>query len=148
MIRRAVLSLLAMALGWVGGFLFFVVYMVSLTPAGRPTDVEATLVWTGFFIAVAWLIFVLPVVYWVPPSSQLLSPPTCTLAGAAYGLTVFLLVLGWWTGFWSEILYLIYALIVGAVAGLSFSLLVRSEALCALFGRRTTSAREATHRKG
>ena len=107
--------------------------MTYVTSQGRPTDVEAILVWTAIFIAVAWILFVLPLIFLVPDASRIFSPPVAPVFGAVYGLVAFLLLVGWWTGLWIERLYLNYSLVVGSTTGLAYSsflyLLRRTEAV-------------------
>lgn len=119
--RKLILSFLAILIGWATGFIYFVVYMTFFTSWGRPTDVEAILFWTAIFISIAWILVVLPFVFLVPVSSRFLSLPVATFIGAVAGLVAFLLLVGWWTGFWTERLYLGYALVVGAATGLAYS---------------------------
>jgi len=120
-IRKFALSFLAVLIGWATGFIYFVVYMTLFTSWGRPTDVEAILYWTAIFISIAWILVVLPFIFLVPDSSGFFSLPRATLTGAVAGLVTFLLLVGWWTGFWTEKLYLGYALVVGAATGLAYS---------------------------
>ena len=107
------------------GFIYFVVYMTFFTSWGRPTDVEAILFWTAIFILIAWILFVLPFVFLVPDTSRFFSLPAATFIGAIAGLAAFLLLVGWWTGFWTEGLYLGYALVVGAATGFTYASLLR-----------------------
>ena len=120
-IYKFALSFLAVLIGWATGFIYFVIYMTLFTSWGRPTDVEAILFWTAIFISIAWILVVLPFVFLVPDSSRFFSLPRATFLGAVAGLVTFLLLVGWWTGFWTERLYLGYALVVGGATGLAYS---------------------------
>jgi hypothetical protein len=118
---KVLLSFISAAVGWATGFLFYVGYVTFLTPWGRPTDVEAILFWTGIFVVMAWVLVVLPFILLVNESSDLLRFPIAVIVGAIGGLVSFLVLVGWWTGFWKEIFYLAYAAIVGAVTGGSYA---------------------------
>ncbi len=122
--RKLFFSFFAALIGWAAGFVYYALYMTYFTPWGRPTDVPAILSWSAVFVFIAWLIFVLPVVYLVPSSSRIFSLPGAPAVGAAAGLGAFLLHAGWWTGFWTESLYRGYALVVGAATGLVYASLV------------------------
>ncbi len=82
---------------------------------------EAILVWTAVFVTISWLIFVVPLIALVPDSSKILTLPFTPLFGAICGLVAFLLLVGWWTGFWSHLLYLSYSVVVGAITGLFYA---------------------------
>ena len=123
--RRLIFSFLAVLSGWAAGFLYFVLYMTFFTSWGRPTDVEAVLFWSAIFIFIAWILFVLPLVFLIPDPSKVFSLPAATFIGAVAGLAGFLLLVGWWTGFWTEGLYLGYALVVGATTSLAYSSFLR-----------------------
>ena len=124
-VRRFILSFLAVLIGWAAGFIYFVVYMTFFSSWGRPTDVEAIMFWTAIFIFIAWILVVLPFVLLISDSSRFFSVPVAALIGAVAGLVTFLLLVGWWTGLWSEGLYLGYALVVGGSTGLTYSILFR-----------------------
>ena len=122
---RFLLSFISVLVGWAAGFVYFVIYMAYFTPWQRPTDVEAILFWSGIFVILDWLLFVLPFVFLVKETSGLLRLPAAIVFGGIAGLVNFLLLVGWWTGFWSEGLYLGYASVVGAVTGGTYAVLLR-----------------------
>jgi len=122
---KALLSALSAVLGWAAGFLYYATYMTFFTPWGRPTDVQAMLFWSGVFVSIAWLLAVLPFVLLVDETSKFLQLPGAVIVGAIGGLVSFLLLVGWWTGFWTDGLYLVYALVVGATTGAAYVALMR-----------------------
>ncbi len=124
--RRVALSFLAMVCGWIAGDIYYVLYMSFFSPHGRLTDLEAMLFWTAVFIFIAWVILVIPLVICVDSKSRLVSRGWAPILGAFYALAVFLVLVGWWTGFWSEFLYVTHAMVVGAVAGLFYSQSLRA----------------------
>jgi len=120
---RITRSLLATILGWLAGLVYYLAITPLVSGFGRVTDLEAIAYWTAVFSGLAWLLLVLPLVLLMPASSRLFAPRRAWLVGAVGGLAAFLGLVGWWTGFWREPLYLGYALIVGSVTGMSYSLL-------------------------
>lgn len=122
---RVLRSFISVLAGWAAGFLYYVIYMTFLTPWGRPTDVEAILFWSGIFVAIGWLLVVLPLILLLDESSDLLRFPRAVVFGAVLGLMLFLALVGWWTGFWSEVLYLGYAVFVGAITGGTYAGMLR-----------------------
>lgn len=118
-------SLFAIVLGWAAGFSFYVCYMTYFSPFGRPTDQEAILFWTGIFTFFGWIIFFVPLVLKVDEKSSIFDTWIFSLFGGVYALLVFDLLVGWWTGFWRSKLFCFYALVVGVVAGLVYSVVTR-----------------------
>lgn len=110
-------SLVAAAIGWISGFLVYVAYMTFLTPWERPTDSEAILFWTAIFISLSWLLFLVPLVLLLNESASVLRFPKSALLGGIAGVFLFLGLVGWWTGFWEDSLFLSYAAVVGAATG-------------------------------
>lgn len=123
--RRIAYSLLSTLLGWLVGLAYYIVISALSSPYGRPTDVEAILYWTSVFTFIGWLVFVVPLAWFVAPTSSFFEPKWSPLVGAIAGLAVFSILLGWWTGFWTAPLYVGYAVVIGAVTALSYSLILR-----------------------
>lgn len=121
MIHKLIVSFLAILIGWGAGFVYYIIYSLWFSPHNRITDMEAILVWTAVFVTISWLIFVVPLIALVPDSSKILTLPFTPLFGAICGLVAFLLLVGWWTGFWSHLLYLSYSVVVGAITGLFYA---------------------------
>lgn len=121
--RRSLLSLAAVVLGWAAGMLYFLAYGFLLSPWGRPTDLEALAYWTGVFCLLAWLIAALPISLFVHRESWFFASHLAPFTGAAAGLILFGGLVGWWTDLWTEPLYLGYAAVIGAAANLGYSLL-------------------------
>lgn len=119
------MSLLAMATGWAAGGLFYLLASPLLTGFRRATDVEAVLYWTAIFTFISWVVVVLPLIYLSHRSGRFLRLPWSPLFGAAAGLLVYLLLVGWWTGFWRYGLYNLHAAVIGTVSGLMFGLLTQ-----------------------
>ena len=137
MLAKVTLSFISIFFGWAAGLLYFIVAL-SLVIRQGITDLAVILGWTAFFVVIAWFIFILPLIFVVPETSKLFSLRVCPLFGAFYGLIVFLLLVGWWTGLWAESLYLGYALIIGLVTGASYSglLYLRTKKLGGISKRR------------
>lgn len=125
-IRKLLLTLLSVLIGWASGFVFYAAYSILFTSWGRPTDVDSILFWTGVFSLASWLLFVVPVALSLSSSSLLLHHLLASVFGAAAGLIAFLVLVGWWTGFWTEPLYLGDALVIGGATGWAYSAFHRS----------------------
>lgn len=121
--RKLVLSLLSMVGGWLAGFLYNIVFLIIRQ--GYPTDGASILYWTGVFIFIAWVIFVIPLVLLLPEKSRMFSIRSAPLAWACYGLIAFLILLGWWTPLWKESHFLLYACVVGTTAGFLYAFSLR-----------------------
>ena len=98
--------------------------MTFVTPWQRPTDVEAVLLWSAIFVLISWLLVVLPLIFIIQESSRLLQFSNALIFGAMVGAIIFLLLVGWWTDFWSEVMYWGYAMVVGATIGGAYSTLL------------------------
>lgn len=118
---RVLLSFFSMICGWGAGFACYAGYMVFLSKWGRVTDANALLFYTGIFIFIAWLLFFVPLVVFSPEKNPLFFKKVAPFFGAVYGVAVFLLLVGWWTGFWKFFFYWGYASVVGGTAGLVYS---------------------------
>ena len=123
--RKILYSLLSTLLGWVVGFGYYVAISALSSPSGRPTDVEAILYWTSIFTFIGWLLSVVPIVWFLAPTSSFFDLKWSPLVGAVSGIVVFSVLVGWWTGFWTEPLYLGYAGLIGAVSAFSYSVSLR-----------------------
>lgn len=123
--RRIAVSFLAVAIGWAAGGAYYLLAAPRLSGFGRATDVEAILFWTAIFTLVAWVVAVIPLVYFYSNSGRVLALPWAPLTGALCGWLLFLLLAGWWTGFWRHALYGLHAIVIGAVSSLVFALLTR-----------------------
>ena len=121
-------SLLAICLGWLAGLVYYLAVTPFVSGFGRATDLEAITFWTAVFTALGWLLLVAPLVLLVRPSSRIFSARWAWLVGAVGGLAAFLGLVGWWTGFWREPVYVGYSVVIGAVSGLSYTWLAKAGA--------------------
>jgi len=117
--RRLFLSFLSLICGWGVGFLYFVGY--SMFYGGRVTDAQSMLFWTGIFVLISWVTFVAPLILFIPGRSKLFSIRIFPFFGSAYGVGAFLLLVGWWTGFWKYGLYWGHAAVIGIATGFVYS---------------------------
>ena len=119
-VKKTLISLLAVTLGWAVGYGYYVVQMTYFSPWGRPTDEEAILFWSAVIIFVAWVVFVLPLTFVKRLDQWFRSLKAAPLFGAVYGVLIFLLIIGW-AGFWRYPQWLCYPAVVGAVAGVVYA---------------------------
>jgi hypothetical protein len=135
--RKILLSLLSVLIGWAVGFAYFILSSYLLSSWQKPIDMEAILFWTAIFVLVAWFIFVIPYVFLVNESNDLFDLRWAPIIGALSGLIAFILLVGGWTDFWEEPLYLGYAVVIGATSALCYSALLKAP-------RRETDTRKMT----
>jgi hypothetical protein len=118
-------SFASLAWGWIIAFMIWIVREVHGHGFGYVTDFAFMLAWPATFIAIAWLAIVLPALHQPWIGAQLSSSKTSwiawpLLALASYGLLVATWLEGAGALFW-------FPAVVGAVAGLVFPLLRRSQ---------------------
>ena len=121
LIRLAV-SFTAAFLGWCATLASYCIWMVFFTYSGRVTDWNFFSFWSAVFVFVAWVLIAAALTQ-VPALQRFeLSPLTvCGLGTAVAALSYVLLVLTW-----APLLgYIVFAMIVGAIAGLAYPLLLR-----------------------
>src|SRR5262245_41392834 len=89
---RAVLSAVAVAFGWGGGFLAYatLVNFGSPVPHMSSGDAASILFHTGRFAGLGWLVFVLPVALYADPRNRILHWPLSPLFGAGYAVLAFM----------------------------------------------------------
>lgn len=117
--RRLALSLVGQLHGCVAGYAFFAIY--QLASSGRIYNMNAMLFWPTIFALFGWLLFVAPIVIFVPQTHSLFRVTTYPLFGAIYGIVVFCLAVGSWSGFWRSIPFLVWPGVIGAVSGMFYS---------------------------
>jgi hypothetical protein len=120
---RIISSIISLIAGWGGGLLYYWIYSIFFTPNRRLTDFEAIAFWTGIFAMIAWIVFVIPLVVVFDSKHWIFSPRIAPFWGGIYGLFAFLILVGFWTGFWVEPLYLGYAVVIGALSSLVYALM-------------------------
>jgi hypothetical protein len=113
--RNIRLSLLATAAGWLAGVgLYTIVYWFQFSTFDL-TFLTTIAGWFAVFSGVTWLVLIVPAIKW-------LRPPFVVVASVAGYLTAFLLLVGWWTGYWRSPLLLACAAVMGATVGLSYTI--------------------------
>src|SRR5262249_10946209 len=120
---RAALSAVAVAFGWGAGALFYAAWTALAYP-GRSLSAGsagAMLHATGYYAALGWLLFALPVAACANPKMRILYWPLCSLFGAGYGLLAFMVLIGW-RGLWEFPVFPLYAAVIGFVAGLIYGI--------------------------
>src|SRR4051812_18217825 len=114
---------MAMTVGWLMPVLGLVVG--QLATSGRTNDVAATALWTGVFVLAGWVVAVLPLSPFLGRWRVLSSVTWAWLGWGLLGMAVYCLLAVPLAG-WQMCIILWYPAIVGALAGLTFSLVVRS----------------------
>jgi len=122
-LRRVLVSLLALMVGWLIALASYALY--SCIAWGNVQDAVAIAYWTALFALLGWAVFVPALILILRDRLPERSLLASSFVGAAIALAAFALLVGWWSDLWQEFLYPAYAVILGAAAGATYSLSIR-----------------------
>jgi hypothetical protein len=121
-IRKVVNSFKALMAGWT--FAYFIYVVIALLQLLAP-QYRFIFIWTSMLTLVSWILFVLPLVIFVPAQSKIFQWPTAVYIWAILGGLIYLLLTGWWAeGFW---FFWWYPILMGLVSGGIYSRFYNSE---------------------
>jgi hypothetical protein len=122
--RRLLNSLIGVTVGWAVGFLYYSAGHDFFSRWVLLSDVLDIAFWSAAFVVASWVVFILPVVSFVPPASAVFRLPLAALLGGLWYLLAFLLLVGIWTGYWASLFLLGYSLVVGITSGSIYAVLL------------------------
>jgi hypothetical protein len=125
------LSFFSMTVAWLVMNFLFIIYQFFLN--GRATDILAMLFWTGIFIFIAWLLFIILPLNLLNHSRPIFKPIIFPFIAGLYGAITFIIIVG--GIFWDKNLVISFvslAFVAGLIFGLSYSLLIRADRLIKL----------------
>jgi len=118
----------SITVAWTLMNLLYSIYLVSVD--GKADDIGVVIFWSGLFIAIAWVVFIIYPLNRLDHAKQILKPHIFPFITAIYGaLTYSVIVGGLFRSLDLVIMFLPLALLTGFIFGLSYSLLVRSSKL-------------------
>jgi hypothetical protein len=125
---KQTLGFFSMTIAWLLLNFLFIVYQIILD--GRATDVWAMVFWTGIFMFIAWLFFIILPLHLLNHSRQIFKTTIFPFISGLYGALTFTILVG--GIFWDQKLVLNFsplAFLAGLIFGLSYSILIRSDRL-------------------
>lgn len=125
---KQTLSFFSMTVAWLTMNFLFIAYQFILN--GRATDVWAMVFWTGIFMFIAWLLFIILPLHLLNHSRQIFKPTIFPFIAGLYGALTYTILVG--GIFWDQKLVISFsplAFLSGLIFGLSYSLLIRADRL-------------------
>lgn len=104
---------------------------------GKADDSGVVIFWSGLFIAIAWALFIIYPLKKLDHTKDIFKPTIFPFIAALYGaLTYSIIVGGLFRSFELATMFLPLALLTGAIFGVSYSLLIRSDKVVDMLNRR------------
>jgi hypothetical protein len=122
--KAAAASLFALFAGWSAAFVVLIGWQVHSGGFGYVTDFQFWLFWPAMIVALAWLLFVVPLIVFAKPTGIFYRPLLAAGAWAGLAVLAYVVLVCTWA---ADAFYLIwFPALVGGTAGLLFPLLARS----------------------
>lgn len=118
------ISFFAITIAWILTNVLFSIYMVM--KEGAANELGVTLSWSGIYIYLSWIIFLIYPLKRLDHSKRIFNPFIFPLVTGMYAAAVYMLVIGSTLKIWY---FLTFAIVVGIIFGLTYILLIRSNKL-------------------
>ncbi len=130
------LGFFSMTIAWALMNLIYTFYLVWKD--GKADDNGVVIFWSGFFITIAWAIFIIWPLNRIDHSRQLFKPQIFPFITGIYGVLAYSIIVGslFRSFFDLVIMFMPLALLTGVIFGLSYSLFIRSDKLILVLTQR------------
>jgi len=126
LVRKLVYSLFAAVVGWICGFFYYAVIHGFFSHWGQiVVSLGPILFWSAAFVFASWSIFVVPIIAAFPEAHKIFNIQFTPFLAGGYWTLAFIVLVGWWTGWWASPILLSYSFIVGLAAGFVYAVLMR-----------------------
>lgn len=117
--QRLVRSFFAVAVGWMGGLLYYLAAGAGVTLGRRGLPNIA--LYTGIISVLVWAFMFVPLVFAFPPGAAVFRLRVFPWIGGLLGLVAFFFLLYWWLPI-DDWFWIVYPMVIGAIAAATFSI--------------------------